>query len=202
MAGKESEKPPKQLKQDRLVEQLIPDPSVHRPSIQLTGWLGKSTTEGSWRLYLTPQLDEYVEFSERDVLHTQPVQPEQSLLGGTMVWLQAGAVLQHIQIATRQTQADFLSGGITAGFMPGTAFSLPMAMMRKNPVTYTRNYVCSTNPHIPACQLPTEAGCPSRGACSGDVLCGSGAFCPSGAFVCGVTAGCSVGTECSVGCLR
>src|SRR5471030_179154 len=99
-----TKKPTRQLKQDRLVEQLIPDPGNHQPTIQLTGWLGKGTKEGFWRLYLTPQLNEYVQFADKDVVHTQPVPEDQSSLGGTMVWLDAGTMLEHMQIVKRQVQ--------------------------------------------------------------------------------------------------
>jgi hypothetical protein len=85
---------PKQLKQDPLVEHLVPDPVDHQPTIQLTGWLGKAAKEGFWRLYLTPQLDEYVQFADKDVIYTQPAKPEHSPLGGTTVWLQAATTLQ------------------------------------------------------------------------------------------------------------
>jgi hypothetical protein len=177
MAGKEKpDTDPKQLKQDRLVEQLVPDPGDLQPRIQLTGWLGKGPKEGSWRLYLTPQLDEYVQFSDKDVVHTQSVQPEQSPLGGTTVWLQKGTVLQHTQVVTRQVQADFLSGGITAGFMRGTVSSLPLDVRARQAALGTGGFVCSINPHIPVCRPPTE-GC--------TVACGSG-FCHTHEFVCGL----------------
>ncbi|HWB86863.1 MAG TPA: hypothetical protein VG675_22145 [Bryobacteraceae bacterium] len=188
---------PKQLKQDRLVEQLIPDPGAHTPTIQLTGWLGKGTQEGTWRLYLTPRLDEYVQFSDKDVVHTQPLQPDQSPLGGTMVWLQGGTVLQHTQIVGRQVQADFLSGAVASGLMPGAPAAVQTAAALKGaPAGNTRGYQCSVNQHIPACQIRTDV----CGINSGDLTCASGAFCPTREFVCGGTVGCTVGRECSVGC--
>ena len=184
----------KQLKQDSLVEQLVPDPGNPQPTIQLTGWLGKGTEEGIWRLYLSPELDEYVEFSEQTVAHSQPVQKEQSALGGTTVWLKAGTPLNHTQIRRRQVQADFLSGGITTGFLAGSTSSLPAAGKKAPIPGTTRGYVCSVNPHIPACQQRTQVcGIGSDTPCSG-------ALCPSGAFVCGYSAGCTEGQECSMGC--
>ena len=81
MASKDDSNTPKQLKQDPLVEQLAPDPGSHIPTIQLTGWLGKGSKEGHWRLYLNPELDQYVGFSAEDVVHTQALDPKQSLLG-------------------------------------------------------------------------------------------------------------------------
>jgi hypothetical protein len=199
--GRKSDDSPKHLKQDRLVEQLIPDPGNYQPTIQLTGWLGKGTEEGVWRLYLTPQLDEFVQFSEEQVVQTQPVQQEQSPLDGTIIWLQSGTVLQHTRVVTRQVQADFLSGGITSGFMAGAVSSIPPALLRRQAVAGTLGYVCSVNPHIPACRPPTEGCYQSRAGCTVEpIACGTGAFCPSREFVCGNTVGCSVGIECSMGC--
>ncbi|HTS66948.1 MAG TPA: hypothetical protein VMH28_33215 [Candidatus Acidoferrales bacterium] len=182
------------LKQDPLVESIMPDPGNLQPTTQLTGWLGKSAQAGSWRLYLTPQLDEYVEFSEADVLHSESIDTAQSPLGGTMVWLNAGTTLQHMQVVRQQVQAGFLSGGITGGYMSAAASSFPVSPRKTTlPPTGTRGYQCSVNPHIPACQPRSEA-CPSLG-CGG-----STALCPSGAFVCGASAGCTWGQECSIGC--
>jgi hypothetical protein len=186
----------KGLKQDALVDRLSPDPGNPEPTTQLSGWLGKGAKEGVWRLYLTPQLDEYVQFSETDVVHSQPLGAGESSLGGTMVWLKAGAALEHMHMVKRQVQADFLSGGITTGYMAGSDFSYASTRATKPVPTNSRGYQCSINPHIPACQAPTEhCGHPTVG-----IACGTGPFCGSGAFVCGQTAGCSVGRECSVGC--
>ena len=194
MADEKADKNPKTLKQDRLVEQLVPDPGTHEPSIQLRGWLGKGAKEGTWRLYLTPQMDQYVQFSNSDIVHTQPVEGDQSSLGGTMVWLKAGTPLRHTRVVTRQLQADFLSGGITSKLMAGTAPSFGAASARARPGTL--GYVCSVNPHIPACRPPTDA---CSVGCSADYGC-TGALCPTAEFVCGQSAGCTWGGECSVDC--
>ena len=151
MADKDN-KTRKELKQDALVEQLAPDPADPQATIQLKGWLGKGVKAGSWRLYLTPQLDEYVQFQDKDIVHTQPIAPEQSPLGGTMIWLLAGTSLQHTRVTTRQLQAGFLSGGITANFMAGAAPTFAMAARRAVFAVGTAGVNCSVNPHIPACQ--------------------------------------------------
>jgi hypothetical protein len=193
--GKKSGVTSEGLKQDQLVEKLVPDPANHEPAVQLTGWLGKGTRVGIWRLYLTPQLDEYVELPESAVIHSQPLDASQSSVGGTMVWLKAGTPLEYTQVVKQKVQADFLSGGITSSYMAGSAPSFATARATKVIPTNTRGYQCSVNPHIPACQVRTER-------CGGtiDIGCGTGPFCGTGAFVCGQTAGCSVGKECSVGC--
>jgi hypothetical protein len=192
-----SKENPKQLKQDRLVEQLVPDPANHEPTIQLTGWLGKDAKEGFWRLYLTPQLDEYVQFAETDVIHSQPAQADQSPLGGTLVWLKSGTALQHTRVVKQNVQADFLAGGIVSNYMSGAASAYPSINVKpKGVVPNTRTYVCSINPHIPVCQPHTYV-CPIA---SVDTNCYSGAFCDTGNFVCGYSVGCTVGRECSVNC--
>jgi hypothetical protein len=178
--------PPKQsLQQDALVERLVPDPGKRQPTVQLTGWLGKSTEDGTWLLYLTPQLDDYVQFSENDVVHSQALPTKDSPLGGTVVWLHAETPLQHIQVLTRQAQAGFLSGDITSAYMAGASSSLPAATSRRPTGAAAINY--TANWHIPACAAPT-ANCYHTQIypCTIEPInCGSrNAFCNSREFVC------------------
>jgi len=107
-----------ELRQDELIEKLVPDPAAPPDVIMLAGWMGKSHRAGYVRLYLTPLLNEYVEISEKDVLHHQPYPPAMNPLGGTYVWVRREANLQHTQTATQQVQAQFLQGGITSRFLP------------------------------------------------------------------------------------
>lgn len=116
---KEPEGDSKELKQDALVEKLVGDPTKP-PDVQiLVGFLGRSSEAGNWRLYLTPQLDSYVEFSAEDVVHTQPLASAQSAIGGTMVWLRQDATLKHTRTGTRQMQTNFVQGDIMSSFMAG-----------------------------------------------------------------------------------
>ena len=58
----------KELKQDSLVEKSVPNPT-QVPNVRvLRGFLGQASRPGYWRLYLTPQLNEYVELSENDIV--------------------------------------------------------------------------------------------------------------------------------------
>jgi hypothetical protein len=201
-------KPPqKRLAQDRIVDQLAPDPGSHQPLTILTGFLGQSSREGFWRLYLTPELDEYVEFAEDDVVQTEEATKEQAPFGGSSVWLRQGAPVTHTQVSTRQVQAEFLSGSITAGYMGAAApAAVGAAGVVRNCPSY-RGYcdpetevVCRTgrlgptlNRHVPACQS-------DLGACATRIGCGGGSdagpLCNTGAFVCGASAGCTWGGEC------
>ena len=84
MADEETSGSRKQeLRQDALVENLIPNPGKQQSTVQLTGWLGKGAEEGTWNLYLSPALNEYFQFSETDVVHSQQLTAETAPLGGT-----------------------------------------------------------------------------------------------------------------------
>jgi hypothetical protein len=109
----------KGLRQTSFVESLVPDPSQPRltGSRCLTGFLGKGGQEGRWRLYLTPELDSYVEFSEEDVLHSETI--SERTLERTAVWIKLDATLQYTQSVS--AQADFLQGDITSGFLQDAA---------------------------------------------------------------------------------
>jgi hypothetical protein len=160
---------------DRLVQRLVSDPSTHQPSVVFSGFLGEAASDDAWRLYLTPQLDEYIEFPKDALLHTESARGEDA--SGTTVWLSQGTPLQHTVIASRQVQADFLQGDLTRGGLTGGAVSLARYTRPETGYACTRNYVCSINPHIPACQLRTE-NC-------GSAFCppGTGALCPTGPFI-------------------
>jgi hypothetical protein len=119
MAEQRQQRERKELKQDPLVEKLKADPSEDPNVKMFTGYLGRSTQVGYWRLYLTPQLNEYLEINEEDISHNQSLATEQSPLGGTMLWIRRGANVQYTRTVSRQVQAEFLQGDMTATFLSG-----------------------------------------------------------------------------------
>ncbi|GAA2863678.1 hypothetical protein [Nonomuraea rubra] len=76
------------------------------------------------------------------------------------------------------SQADFLKGGLAARYLP-SADVTPFVMRRAMPLRAieTMNYICSINPHIPAC-APTN-DCPDPGPDPATT-----SFCPTREFVC------------------
>ena len=97
------------LKQDRLVEALIPDPAQGPPDTTvLHGYLGKATTEGVWRLYQTAKLDSYVEIPESEILFSQQLPNDQ----GTSVWVRKDLPVEVVRPGATQVQAEFLAGPI------------------------------------------------------------------------------------------
>jgi hypothetical protein len=72
------------LHEDGLIQRLVPDPVAIPDARVLLGFLGKSTREGCWRLYLSVDLDEYLEVPEDAIFHQQQLDRHESfgLCGG------------------------------------------------------------------------------------------------------------------------
>jgi hypothetical protein len=102
------------LEPDAVIEYLVPDASEIPDVRVLVGFLGKSTRRGHWRLYLTPTLNENVEFAEDDVVHSHSLETDENRLGGTVVWVRREANLVHTQAISREAQAEFLQGEVAA----------------------------------------------------------------------------------------
>jgi hypothetical protein len=86
------------LKQDPLVDKLLPDPSKGSPDVvAMLGFLGKSTRPGFWRVYFTAELDDYAEVAEADLVYTQALPSTESPLGGSVAWIRRQAQVQRIR---------------------------------------------------------------------------------------------------------
>ena len=103
----------KEPKQDELIKNLVPDPSQVPNLKRRDGWLGKSSRKDYWRLYLTPELNNYLEFREEDAVHTLSLESDLNPFGGTSVFLKREAELLHTRTTSSQAQAEWLSGDIT-----------------------------------------------------------------------------------------
>jgi hypothetical protein len=133
------------LSEDPIVSALVPDPGQGPPNATvLEGYLGKSTDAGRWRLYLTPQLDQWVELEDGDILHSEKLADEQ----GSRVWVRQGVELTHVQANAQRVQAEFLAGPIA-----GAAAAGPTAPVTPQPITQTLATTC------------TQIRCPTIGAC-------------------------------------
>lgn len=103
--------------EDDLISKLVTDPGQVPETQTLSGYVGRSDRPGYWRLYLSAELDEFVECREDDVLHTEKSSADQGPLGNTMVWIKRDARLLHSQPTSRPAQGDFLVGDITRDFL-------------------------------------------------------------------------------------
>ena len=136
--------------QDKIVEILVPDPK-HIPDLAVKlGYLGESDLDGYCRLYLTPELNEYIEILKDDVQYSQKINSESASLGTTILWINQNAKLKHTKtISKQQAQQEFLQGPITANFLPGTGFNYltPMnTVMTTVPCTITITITLSLCP--------------------------------------------------------
>ena len=114
---------PLTLNEDSLIEKLVPDPS-QVPGLKMRiGWLGKSSRRKYWRLYLTPELNSYLEFREEDIVHTLSMASDMNPLGGTTVFLKREAELLHTRTTSTQAQAEWLGGDIMRRHLRRTGIS-------------------------------------------------------------------------------
>ena len=73
-----------------------------------TGLLGRSPREGYWLLYPTLDMSTSIEIEESDIVHSEPLPPEQSPfggLGGTLVFVRKGAQVTTTRTLSRTSQA-------------------------------------------------------------------------------------------------
>jgi hypothetical protein len=102
------------LKPDELIERLIPDPS--NPDVKrITGFLmGNSDREGYWRLYLTVNLNHYIEFRKEETLYAHQFRP-----GRTVIWIKPGSRIHEMK--ARSAPVEFLQGQVRRGFLRGVS---------------------------------------------------------------------------------
>jgi hypothetical protein len=155
------------LQPDPVVEALIPDPAQGPPpgTTVLHGYLGKSSTEGVWRLYLDPSLSEYVEIPEADIQHAETL-PDTS---GSSIWVINTTSLKHVRTETQDVQAEFLGGDITDELL----------------ATSPAGVVGGPGGPVPTPPISIAGPCLSRVACPSTVKCPSvQVFCPSQVDAC------------------
>ncbi len=108
------------LVEDSLISSLVPDPADVPHVRMYLGLLGNSSKPGYWRLYTSPQLNEFVEVREEDILHAEQTGGDGALLRGTAAWIKAEAQLIRTRVGAQQAQTDFLSGEIARMHLGGT----------------------------------------------------------------------------------
>jgi hypothetical protein len=147
-----------------LVEALVPDPSQPpERTTKLFGYPGKSPEAKATRLWLDLDLSSYVDVPD-DAIRYHRTLPDDA---GTILWVVADASLQYGSVTSHQTQADFLSGGITTAYLGGAGPAGPGPLPPTLP---------------PGCPLPTHYP-----PCASDfVPCGFTHFppCPTHSFTC------------------
>ena len=101
-----------ELREDPLLRDM--DPAAMADAQALHGFLGRSTEDGFWRLYLNPSLDAYLEIRDDDITAFRTL-GEESSSAGTIVWVRRDAKVRRITVGPLQAHADFLRGDIARG---------------------------------------------------------------------------------------
>lgn len=96
------------IKPDEIIDRLVTDPDNPNVKRVVGLFLGKSSREKYWRLYLNSTLSNYLEFRQEDTLEAQR-QPS----GGIVVWLKPEAKVQ--QMVTEPVPEEFLKGELLGG---------------------------------------------------------------------------------------
>ncbi len=110
---------------DGLADRLVRDPADVPDLRALIGYLGRSSRPRHVRLYLAPDLGEYLEIPEDAVVHKQPLASDERPLAGSAVWVKRAAELIRVRSRSREAQADFLKGALSAHLRtppPGRTF--------------------------------------------------------------------------------
>lgn len=116
------------------VSKIVKDPNSPPNTLLLQGYLGDSSDEGHIRLYLDPQLSDYVEIPEDAILHTQEI--PNATLGETYVWINQDAELTHGKAGPQRLKAKFLEGRLQQQYLGGAAEAQrPVAPVPTPPVT-------------------------------------------------------------------
>jgi hypothetical protein len=97
------------------IRQVVPDPKNVPDVTLLTGYLGASSEEAHERLYLSPDLTNYVEVPKAAILHQAPLPKEQDANGGVTLWVKKDAALQYKMAPAAQALANYFAGAIQAG---------------------------------------------------------------------------------------
>jgi hypothetical protein len=101
-------------KMDDFVSKIVSDAKNPPSTLLLKGYVGASSEEGHIRLYLDPELSDYVEIAEAAVLHSQEMPKDKSPIGGSYIWIQRNAKVIHGPVVTDRPKASFLEGRIMA----------------------------------------------------------------------------------------
>ena len=97
------------------VRDIVSDPKNVPDVMLLYGYVGASSEEGHDRLYLSPDLTNYVEVPKDAVLHQMAASKEQDPHGGVTLWVKKDAALIYKMSPAAQALAHYFAGAVQAG---------------------------------------------------------------------------------------
>jgi hypothetical protein len=140
-----------QFAENALVKALRPDPSERPIEYHLIrGWVGRSTMGDMFRLYPSPELDEYIEIDSVDLLYQVSLDREGNALGGSIIAVRADAELKSMGSETVTARAAaMLDGGLMRQFVATSDPAQLAAAYRSagplNDKDYTKGFWCNVS---------------------------------------------------------
>src|SRR5262249_49971108 len=132
---------------------IVTDPNNVPDVMRLYGYPGASSEENHERLYLSPDLTNYVEVPANAILHRMAVRHEQDPHGAVTLWVRRDAALVYKAPPGAQALAQYFAGAIAgAAAAGGGAAAVPAAPLPPTPVCTIPLAACPVT-------LP-QAGCP------------------------------------------
>jgi hypothetical protein len=180
---------PKKIKHDDFVNKVNDTSKDAQQKIVLSGYIGKSPSATSIRIYPEASLGSYYEVNAADIIHQQPMADDGSGLGGSILWVKSDAVISHGDDSYHfDAKNNYFKGDITNAYPgpAGTKLSLLIPCGGRPTTSYTctdpgpggrptTSYTC-TDPGPTLSRTCTDPGptlsrtCPSPSAswCCGD----------------------------------
>jgi ATP-dependent RNA helicase DDX3X len=151
----------------------------------------RTTDRVAYRLYRTPQLNDYLIIRHDDILHRGDVSEQSNAYGGSILWVKPEAQLQYVYTETIQAQASFLQGPLMGGgspmYAPGPTTWLPgTAVCNASFACGGASFACGGGPATQACNASFACGGGSFACGGASFACGGASFaCGGASFACG-----------------
>jgi hypothetical protein len=99
-----------QLHFDEFVQAARPNVAAKHPLLFLQGYIGKSPSADSIRLYSDPSLNEYSDIPTADIVYTKKVTDDPLGLGGSMIWIK-------IPTSANKSATAYLEGNLYGDYL-------------------------------------------------------------------------------------
>ncbi len=134
---------------------IAPDPFNPPNALIFAGFLGKSSESNHARLYLGPDLSDYLEIPHEDILHFRPALG--TALYAWYVWVKADAELVHVSTRDSQSRDKFLQGSIEQEYQKGLD-TAPLSEVYPNSLACPTVLHCFNLPTAPPVRI-SMLGC-------------------------------------------
>ena len=106
-----------EIRFDKFIESVRPDPKSNPLLKVLEGFIGKSSEEEHIRVYFDESLNKFVEIPLNAILHSAPNSSENNTLGGSKLWVKADTVFVYGDPSQNQRpKGSFLQGSLYANY--------------------------------------------------------------------------------------